>query len=176
LIYICREIYFVDNLKTKFLIEIDIFDFEYITINIFERKLYFEFCERIIVSCEIKARNNVKVWHIVRTTKKKIILVITTNLIFVILKEKENLLKKIFLFELTISKIYIYFVNFEFEFINIRNNKNVFLKLNNRCRVNRIVKYKNEKYYAIEKKNYFLTTIFFFRKLLYIVQTKFYKY
>jgi len=70
--------------------------------------------------------------------------------------------KKDFLFESTISEIYVYFVNFEFEFINIRNNKNVSLKLSNCCRVNRIVKYKNKKYYTVEKKNYFLTTIFLF--------------
>jgi len=83
-------------------------------------------------------------------------------LIFIIFKKKKNLSKKDFLFESTILEIYIYFVNFEFEFINIRNNKNVFLKLNNCCCVNCIVKYKNKKYYAVEKKNYFLTTIFFF--------------
>jgi len=86
----------------------------------------------------------------------------TTNLIFVILKEKENLLKRNFLFKLTILKIYVYFVNFKFEFINIRNNKNVFLKLNNCCRISCIVKYKNKKCYAIEKKNYFFATISFF--------------
>jgi len=163
LIYICREIYLVNNLKTKFFIKINIFDFKHITINIFERKLYFEFCEKITISCEIKTRNNIKIRRIVRTTKKKIILVITTNLIFVILKKKKNLLEKDFLFESTISEIYIYFVNFKFEFINIQNNKNVSLKLSNRCRVNRIVKYKNKKCYTIEKKNYFLATISFFK-------------
>jgi len=152
LIYICRKIYLVDNLKTKFFIEINIFDFEYITINIFEQKLYFEFCERIIVSCEIKAQDNIRIRRIVRITKKKIILAIITNLIFVILKRKKNLSKRDFLFESTILEIYIYFVNFEFEFINIRNNKNISLKLNNCCRVNYIIKYKNKECYAVEKK------------------------
>jgi len=61
---------------------------------------------------------------------------------------------------------YVYFVNFKFEFINIRNNKNVFLKLSNCCRINRIVEYKNEKCYAIEKKNYFLATISLFKNYL----------
>ena len=83
-------------------------------------------------------------------------------MIFVILKEKKDLLKRDFLFELIMSKTYVYFVNFKFEFINIRNNKNVSLKLSNCCRVSRIIKYKNKKCYAIEKKNYSLTTIFFF--------------
>jgi len=87
-------------------------------------------------------------------------------LIFVILKKKEDLLKRDFLFELTILEIYIYFVNFEFEFINIRNNKNISLKLSNCCRVNRIVKYKNKECYTIEKKNYFLITISFFEDYL----------
>jgi len=82
---------------------------------------------------------------------------------FVILKEKEDLSKRDFLFESTISKIYVYFVNFKFEFINIQNNKNVSLKLSNRCRVSRIVKYKNEECYAIKKKNYSLATISLFK-------------
>jgi len=107
-------------------------------------------------------QNNVKIQHIICITRKKIILVITIDLIFVILKEKKDLLKRDFLFELTILKIYTYFVNFEFEFINIRNNKNVSLKLSNCCRINCIVKYKNKKCYAIKEKHYFLTTISFF--------------
>jgi len=159
LTYICREIYLVDNLKTKFLIKIDIFGSEHITINIFERKLYFGFCEKITVFCEIKARDNVRIRRTVRITKKKIISAITTGLISVILKEKEDLSKRDFLFESTISEIYVYFVNFGFEFINIRNDKNVSLKLNNCRRVSCIVEYKNEEYYAVEKKNHFLTTI-----------------
>jgi len=126
LIYICWKVYFVDNFKTKFFIKINILNLKHITINIFERKLYFEFCEKIIIFCEIKARNNVRIWRIVYTTKKKIILIITTNLILVILKEKEDLLKKDFLFKSIMLKIYVYFVNSKFEFINIRNNKNIF--------------------------------------------------
>jgi len=83
-------------------------------------------------------------------------------LIFVVFKKKKNLSKKNFLFESTILEIYVYFVNFEFEFINIQNNKNVSLKLSNCCRVSCIVKYKNKEYYAIEEKNYFLATISLF--------------
>jgi len=166
LTYICREIYLINNLKAKFLIRINILDSKHIAINIFERKLYFESCERIIIFCEIKAQNNVRIRRIVRTTKKKIKLFKTINLIFVILKKKENLLKRDFLFKLTILEIYVYFVNFDFEFINIRNNKNVSLKLSNCCCVNCIVKYKNKKYYVIEEKNYFFATIFFFEDYL----------
>jgi len=80
LIYICREIYLIDNFKTKFFIKIDIFEFEQIIINIFEQKLYFEFCEKITVFCEIKTRNNIKIRRIVRTTKKKIISIIIINI------------------------------------------------------------------------------------------------
>jgi len=87
-------------------------------------------------------------------------------LILVILKEKENLSKRNFLFKSTILEIYVYFVNFEFEFINIRNNKNVSLKLSNCRRVNCIVKYKNIEYYTVEEKNYFLTTISLFEDYL----------
>ncbi len=65
-----------------------------------------------------------------------------------------------------LSKIYVYFVNFEFEFINIRNNKSVSLKLDNCCCVNRIIKYKNKKYYIVKVENYFLTTISFFKNYL----------
>jgi len=120
LTHIRREVHLVDNLKTKFLIEMDILDPEHITINISERKLHFESCERITVSCEIKTRDNVRIRRTVRTTKKKIIPVITTDLIPVILKEKEDLPERDFLFEPTIPEAYAHFVDSEFEFINIR--------------------------------------------------------
>ena len=74
-----------------------------------------------------------------------------------------NLSKRDFLFESTISKIYIYFVNFDFEFINIQNNKNISLKLNNRHCINCIIEYKNEKCYAIKEKNYSLAIISLFK-------------
>ena len=117
LTYICRKVYLVDNFKIKFLIKMNILGLKHVTINIFERKLHFKSCEEMTIFCEIKARDNVRIRRIVRTIKKKIILIITISLIFVILKKKENLLKRDFLFESTILETYVYFVNFEFEFI-----------------------------------------------------------
>ena len=96
--YICYKVYLINNLKTKFLIDIDILESKQIIIDILSRKLRFEFCKRVLVLCEIKTRNNVRICQIVCTTKKKIIFAKLTTKIAITLKEKNKLFKYNFLF------------------------------------------------------------------------------
>jgi len=112
--YICYKVYLINNLKTKFLIDIDILESKQIIIDILSRKLRFEFCKRVLVLCEIKTRNNVRICQIVCTTKKKIIFAKLTTKIAITLKEKNKLFKYNFLFEFIIFKIYTYFVDTNF--------------------------------------------------------------
>lgn len=94
--HVCREMYLVDNLKTKFLIKMNILDSKQIVIDIFKQKLHFEFCESIIIACEIKTRNNVRIRRTMRIIKKEVISFKTINIIFVTFKRKEHLSKEIF--------------------------------------------------------------------------------
>ncbi len=59
--YICYKVYLINNLKTKFLISINILELKQIVINILNRKLKFEFCEKIAILCEIKIKYNVQI-------------------------------------------------------------------------------------------------------------------
>jgi len=81
-------------------------------------------------------------------------------------KNKKKILKRNFFPKFIMFKTYTYFINANFYFINFRNNKKNLLKLNNCCRIKRIVKYKNKKCYIIKKKNYFFATIFLFEDYL----------
>jgi len=78
------------------------------------QKLKFEFCKKIAISCEIKARNNVRICRTICTTKKEIIFAKLIIKIAIILKEKRNFFEYNFLFEFIILKAYIYFVNINF--------------------------------------------------------------
>lgn len=59
---------------------------------------------------------------------------------------------------------YAHFVNAEIHFINVRNDKSVSLEIENRRRVNRIVKYEDEKCYSMKEENHSLVTISLFEK------------
>ena len=49
----------MNNLKTNFLININILDFENVIINILKKKIIFIKCENIVVFIQIIARDNV---------------------------------------------------------------------------------------------------------------------
>jgi len=111
--YIRYKVYLINNLKTKFLISINILESKQVIINILSRKLRFKSCKRISIFCEIKIQNNVRICRIVHTTKKKTIFARLTTKIVVTLKKRVNFLNVIF-FELTILETYTYFVNANF--------------------------------------------------------------
>jgi len=160
--HIRYEVHLINNLKTKFLISMNILGLKQVIINILNQRLRFESCERISIFCEIKAQNNVRIRQIIRTTKKKIILARSIAKIAITLKRKSELSKRDFLFELTMLEAYAYFVNANFQFINFRNDKEIPQKLDNRRRVKRIIEYENKECYVVKKKNHFLATISFF--------------
>ena len=72
------------------------------------------------------------------------------------MKEKKSLSNRNFLFESKIRNIYFYFINIEFNFINVRNDNNSLFIIFRRYKINSIMKYKVEKAYFINLKNHFL--------------------
>jgi len=109
--HIRYEVHLINNLKTKFFIDMNILKSKQMIINILSRKLRFESCEKISIFCEIKTRDNVRIRRIIRTTKKKIILTKSIAKIAITLKRKNELLKRNFLFEFTMLEAYAYFMN-----------------------------------------------------------------
>jgi len=114
IVYICYEVHLIDNLKTKFLININILKSKQVIIDISNQKLRFESCKEVLVFCEVKIKNNIRIRQIVRTTKKKIIFAKSIAKIAITLKEKRELSKCNFFFKFTILRAYIYFVNANF--------------------------------------------------------------
>ncbi len=112
--HIRYEVHLINNLKTKFLISMNILKSKQVIIDILSQKLKFESCEKISIFCEIKIQDNVRIRRIVRTTKKKIILARLTTKIAITLKRKSELSKCDFLFELTMLGAYAHFVNANF--------------------------------------------------------------
>jgi len=90
-------------------------------------------------------------------------------------EKKIKLFKRNFLFEFTMLRTYVYFMNANFQFINFRKNKEFSLELDNRRRVKRIIKYKNKECYIVKKKNHFLATISFFEDHLILLKLNFAK-
>jgi len=112
--HIRYEVHLINNLKTKFLIGMNILESKQVIIDILSRRLRFESYKRILILCEIKVQNNVRIRQIVRTTKKEIILARSTTKIAITLKKKNKLSKRNFLFKSTMLGAYAYFVNANF--------------------------------------------------------------
>ena len=125
---------------------------EQIIVNLSNKKLRFDVCENVTVSCEVKARDSVRIRRVVRISRKQSISIKTTTTIFVALKGKSNLSKRDFFFEFSIFEIYAHFVNARIHFVNVRNDKNISIYLFERQRVEIMVKYEVKKYYSIIRK------------------------
>ena len=65
-----KDIHVINNLKTNFLININILDFENVIINISKKKIIFIKCENIIVFIQIIVRNNVRIRKIIRSKRR----------------------------------------------------------------------------------------------------------
>jgi len=88
IVYIRYEVHLINNLKTKFLININILKLKQVIIDILNQKLRFEFCKRISIFCEIKIQNNVRICRTIRITKKNYYFARLIAKIVVILKKK----------------------------------------------------------------------------------------
>jgi len=84
----------------KFLININILELKQIIINILNRRLRFESYKRILIFCEIKIRNNVRICRTICTTKKKRIFAKLITKIAIILKRKSKFFKHSFFLSL----------------------------------------------------------------------------
>ena len=89
--YICYEIYLINNLKTKFSININILKSKQVIIDILNRKLRFEFCKKVAIFCEIKIKNNIRICQTICIAKKKIIFAKLIAKIAITLKKKKIL-------------------------------------------------------------------------------------
>ena len=56
-----KNIYIINNLKANFLINMNIFDFKNVIINISREKIIFIKCENIVVFIQIIIRNNMRI-------------------------------------------------------------------------------------------------------------------
>ena len=65
-----KNIHVINNLKTNLLININIFGFENVIIDISKKKIIFIKCENVIVFIQIIARNNIRIRKIVRSKRK----------------------------------------------------------------------------------------------------------
>ena len=54
------------------------------------------------------------------------------------------------------KNVYFYFINIEFNFVNIRNNNDFLFIISRRYKINSIMKYEIEKTYLVNLKNHFL--------------------
>ena len=65
-----KDIHVINNLKTNFLININILDFENVIIDISKKKIIFIKCENIVVFIQIIIRDNVRIRKIIRSKRR----------------------------------------------------------------------------------------------------------
>ena len=65
-----KNIHVMNNLKINLLINMNIFDFKDVIINILKKKIIFTKCGNIAVFIQIIARNNIRIQKIIRSKRK----------------------------------------------------------------------------------------------------------
>ena len=98
-----------------------------------------------------------RIRRIVRAKRKQIIFSKSIKIIIVFLKKKKFIIKSWFsFFESQIKDVYFYFINVEFNFVNVRNNNVSLFIISHYYKIDLIMKYEVEKVYFVNLTNHFL--------------------
>ena len=153
LFLIKKEIYIVDNLKTKFLMSMNIINSKKIIINILEKYIHFK-ATSVSIFYETKTKNAIKIRRIIKIMKR--------NFFFKNYRNYFHNDKKIsnkFFFEIISKKAYAHVINANFNFVNIRNDENISLTILSRKKLDVIIKCENFEIYSMIEKNLSLVLI-----------------
>jgi len=110
------------------LLDINIFDFERIIVDINRRKLIIKNCYNLEIKLKIKLKNDIRIKQVVKIEKSLVIVVYFVFEILIVIQD-EILLNKNYFFELILFNAYIYIANKKISFVYIRNNYLIFLRI-----------------------------------------------
>ena len=155
-IKITRDFHIVDNLKANVLIGMDVLCPEKAIIDLPAGRIHFGSCENVAVPVECTPRDNVRVRRIVRADSAQEIPPRSTAPVAIRVKGNSPLPDRDFFFEPHLEGVYAHFMDSKVDFVNVRNDKEVPLRISRRQRIGTILEYEAGESYPVEVDNHSL--------------------
>ena len=147
--YIRREIYIVDDLKTKMFIKIDILELKRMQIDIGDEKFFIRNCNDLIANIIVKVKNDVGIRRAIRSQKKIIILSNSFVRIFVKMRISLLLSDRDYFFEFNLKKVYVHIVDINILFVCIKNDIKSKKMISRYINLKTVVEYNVDSYYIV---------------------------
>jgi len=139
-VYFCRKIYVIKNLRAKLLLKINIIDFERIIVNANKRKLIIKNCRNLKTKLKIKLTNDIRIKQVIKIEKSFVIIAYFIFEISIIVRS-EILLNRDYLFKLILFDAYFYVANKKMSFVYICNNRFVSFRILQHATLKRLLKF-----------------------------------
>ena len=148
-----REIHVVDNFKIKFLLSMNVMNFERMIIDMNLKQLIIKSCQSLVVKFEITVKNNIRVRRTLRAERK---LVVEINIIVKLLIDlhDDSILDKDYLFEFSFSNTYAHIVDVFIWFVYVKNDLNTSLEILRHAHMNQLVEFEKQNCYQISSEDH----------------------
>ena len=148
-----REIYVIDNLKTKLLLSINVMSFERMIIDMNLKQFIIKNCQSLVVKLEITIKNNIRVRRTLRAEKKFVVEINIIVKLSIDLRD-DSILDKDYLFEFSFSNTYAYIVDVFVWFVYVKNDFNTSLEISRHAHMNQLVEFEKQNCYQISSKDH----------------------
>ena len=129
------------NLKTKFLLKINIIDLKRIIVDANKRKLIMKSCRSLKTKLKIKLKNDIRMKWVVKIERNLVIVVHFVFEVLIIVRGK-ILPNRDYLFELILFDAYSYVANREIFFVYVRNDRLVSFRISQHATLKRLLEFK----------------------------------
>lgn len=152
-----RQVHVVNNLRTKFFMNMNILESKKIVLNIFRRKMIFTLCERFEINIRVTFKSITKVDRVVLVENLFTVSIKSIVSIFIMMKDI-CLSKRDYLFQLIsrelnlerIENVMTHIIDVNFIAVQICNFTNKLIVVSRKARLDRLIEYEKHECYSID--------------------------
>jgi hypothetical protein len=157
-----RQAHVVDNLRAKFLMSMNILEFEKVIIDISRRKLIFSLCENLKVNMRITSKNESRMNKVILV--ERLVIISSKSVVSIFIKMKESFSDRDYLFQSisrelnleSIDEIMIHIMTINLAAVQVCNVTNKSVIISRRARLKRLIDYEKHECYVTDAKEAFL--------------------
>jgi hypothetical protein len=165
-----HQAYIIDNLKAKFLMNMNILKFEEIILDISRRRLILSLCENLKMFIRVISKSKFKINRVILV--ERFISISAKSMISISIKIKNSLFDRDYYFQSVtrdlnldlIEEIMTHMINVNLDAVQICNFTNKSVIISRRARLNRLIEYEEHKCYFTDSIETILTAESLWRK------------
>jgi hypothetical protein len=170
-----HQAHIVDNLRTKFLMNMNILEFEEIILDISRRKLILSLCENLKIFIRVISKSKFRINRVILV--ERFISVSAKSMISMSIKMKNSISDRDYIFQSvtrdlnldSIEEVMTHLINANLVAMQIINFTNKSMIISRKTRLNQLMKYEKHECYVIDATKASLTARSFWRKIATVI-------